>query len=53
MYRLRQNTVPTQAGTTGSLVIPAQPDNSAWNDGILVLTAHVNDPCGTLHGVIR
>lgn len=35
--------------STGQLVIPAQPDNSAWNDGILVLSAHVNDPCGTLN----
>ena len=33
--------------STGSLVIPAQPNNSAWNDGILALSAHVNDPCGT------
>jgi len=28
---------------------PAQPNNSAWNDGILVLSAHVNDPCGALN----
>jgi hypothetical protein len=34
---------------TGSLVIPAQPNSSAWNDGILVLSAHVSDPCGALN----
>jgi hypothetical protein len=35
--------------STGQLVIPAQPNTSTWNDGILTLSAHVNDPCGTLN----
>ncbi len=35
--------------STGSLVIPAQPNTSTWNDGILALSAHVNDPCGALN----
>src|SRR5262249_23930785 len=34
--------------STGQLVIPAQPNTSTWNDGYLVLSAHVNDPCGAL-----
>jgi hypothetical protein len=35
--------------STGSLVIPAQPNNSAWKDGYLAVTASVNGPCGTLN----
>jgi Putative Ig domain len=35
--------------STGQLVIPAQANTSTWNDGILTLSAHVNDPCGTLN----
>ena len=35
--------------STGKLVIPAQPNNSAWHDGFLALTAYVADPCGTLN----
>jgi hypothetical protein len=35
--------------STGKLVIPAQPNNSAWHDGFLALTASVADPCGTLN----
>jgi hypothetical protein len=35
--------------STGQLVIPAQPNNSAWNDGYLAVTASVNDPCGALN----
>ena len=35
--------------STGKLVIPAQPNNSAWHDGFLALTANVADPCGTLN----
>jgi hypothetical protein len=33
--------------STGQQVIPAQPNTSTWDDGILALSAHVNDPCGT------
>ena len=33
--------------STGQLLIAAQPNTSAWNDGYLALNAHVNDPCGT------
>jgi hypothetical protein len=35
--------------STGQLVIPAQPNNSTWHDGILTLAAYVNDPCGLLN----
>ena len=35
--------------STGKLVIPAQPNNSAWHDGFLALTAYVADPCGALN----
>jgi Putative Ig domain len=35
--------------STGQLVIPAQPNNSTWKDGILTLAAYVNDPCGALN----
>jgi hypothetical protein len=35
--------------STGQLVIPAQPNNSAWDDGYLAVTASVNDPCGALN----
>ena len=35
--------------STGQLVIPAQPNNSAWHDGFLALTAYVADPCGALN----
>jgi hypothetical protein len=34
--------------STGSLVIPAQPNTSTWKDGYLALAAYVNDPCGDL-----
>jgi hypothetical protein len=34
--------------STGSLVIPAQANNSTWKDGILTLAAYVIDPCGDL-----
>jgi hypothetical protein len=34
------------ATSTGKLLIPAQPNNSAWHDGLLAIYAHVNDPCG-------
>jgi hypothetical protein len=34
--------------STGKLVIPAQPNNSTYHDGILDVAAYVNDPCGTL-----
>lgn len=30
------------------MVIPAQPNNSTYHDGILDVAAYVNDPCGTL-----
>ena len=35
--------------STGTLVIPAQPNNSTWKDGYLALAAYVNDPCGDLN----
>jgi hypothetical protein len=35
--------------STGTLVIPAQPNNSSWKDGILTLAAYVIDPCGDLN----
>ena len=35
--------------STGKLVIAAQPNRSAWNDGFLALTAGVADPCGALN----
>ena len=35
--------------STGTLVIPAQPNNSTWKDGYLALAAYVNDPCGELN----
>jgi hypothetical protein len=34
--------------STGTLVIPAQPNTSTWHDGILTLAAYVIDPCGDL-----
>jgi hypothetical protein len=33
--------------STGKLLIPAQANTSTWDDGLLALTAHINDPCGT------
>jgi hypothetical protein len=35
--------------STGKLIIPAQPNRSASNDGVLTLNASVPDPCGTIH----
>ena len=35
--------------STGSLVIPAQPNTSTWKDGYLALAAYVIDPCGDLN----
>jgi hypothetical protein len=36
--------------STGKLLIPAQANNTGtWDDGLLALTAHINDPCGTTH----
>ena len=32
--------------STGKLLIPAQANTSTWNDGLLALSAHINDPCG-------
>ena len=37
------------ATSTGKLLIPAQANGSAWDDGLLALTASVPDPCGTLN----
>ena len=36
--------------STGKVLIPAAPNNSpTWNDGLLILSAHLNDPCGALN----
>ncbi len=35
--------------STGKLIIPAQANGSAWDDGYLALTGAVPDPCGTLN----
>jgi hypothetical protein len=35
--------------STGKLIIPAQPNRGAWDDGFLQLSASVPDPCGTTH----
>jgi hypothetical protein len=35
--------------STGSLVVPAQPNTSIWKDGYLALDAYVNDRCGGLN----
>jgi hypothetical protein len=36
--------------STGKVLIPAAPNNNiTWNDGLLVLTVHLNDPCGALN----
>ena len=32
--------------STGKVIIPATPNNGTFNDGILVLTEHPDDPCG-------
>jgi hypothetical protein len=32
--------------STGKLLIPAQANTSTWNDGLLALSAHINNPCG-------
>jgi len=32
--------------STGKVIIPPTPNNSTFNDGILVLTEHPDDPCG-------
>jgi hypothetical protein len=35
--------------STGKVLIPAAPNNnSTWDDGLLILSAHLNDPCGAL-----
>jgi hypothetical protein len=36
--------------STGKVLIPAAPNNnSAWDDGLLILSVHLNDPCGALN----
>jgi Putative Ig domain len=35
--------------STGKVIIPAQPNRGASDDGFLALTAGVPDPCGTTH----
>jgi hypothetical protein len=36
--------------STGKVLIPAAPNNnSSWDDGLLILSAHLNDPCGALN----
>ena len=35
--------------STGKVIIPAQPNRGASDDGFLALTAGVPDPCGTPH----
>jgi hypothetical protein len=35
--------------STGKVLIPAQANTSTWDDGLLALTAHINDPCGTIN----
>jgi hypothetical protein len=36
--------------STGKVLIPAAPNNnSTWDDGLLILSAHLNDPCGALN----
>ena len=37
------------ATSTGEVLIPAQANTSTWDDGLLALTAHINDPCGTIN----
>jgi hypothetical protein len=32
--------------STGKPLIPAQANTSTWNDGLLALSSHINDPCG-------
>jgi hypothetical protein len=32
--------------STGKVLIPAQANTSTWDDGLLALGAHINDPCG-------
>ena len=32
--------------STGRVLIPAQANTSTWDDGLLALSAHLNDPCG-------
>ena len=32
--------------STGKVLIPAQANTSTWDDGLLALSAHLNDPCG-------
>lgn len=32
--------------STGRVLIPAQANTSTWDDGLLALGAHLNDPCG-------
>jgi hypothetical protein len=32
--------------STGKLLIPAQANTSTWDDGLLALDVHINDPCG-------
>jgi hypothetical protein len=34
--------------STGKVLIPAQANTSTWDDGLLALTAHINDPFGTI-----
>jgi hypothetical protein len=33
--------------STGKVFIPARANTSTCDDGLLALTAHINDPCGT------
>jgi hypothetical protein len=35
--------------STGKLLIPAQANTSTWDDGLLALSANINDPCGALN----
>ena len=32
--------------STGKVLIPAQANTSTWDDGLLALSANINDPCG-------
>ena len=35
--------------STGKLIIPAQPNRGTANDGFLLLSRSVADPCGTIN----
>jgi hypothetical protein len=39
-------TLVTASLIAASVLIPAQANTSTWDDGLLALGAHINDPCG-------